>query len=329
MFRTVILFLTAMVLLAVIGMPVAAEVNESTDVTGPVFADTSGDVNEPAIERVTELRVMQADDEGFFHPNDAVSESEFSRTLDRMLVACPDMTETSFDLKAPKAKVSRVRGITALMRGIMGKRKLLGIDVGSTLRLFSDWESIPAWAAKYVAFGIAEGYLDKERKFRPNDPMTRSELAGVSARCIPTAPRGVVAGVTAYVPQDVPAAPKVSRPLSSGKCTGLVVDCRGLGMLPCMSPAIVSEGGGEVYPDRKHLPSIDYVEEVGIASYVRDLSGAKRAGDNPILVSAVRVEGPSHEIAVLSDSDGDAVLSAEKDGRFMRKCRVTFLIDSK
>jgi hypothetical protein len=321
MLRTVILILTAMVLSAVLIAPVVAEVTE------PAFTDTSEDMNDLAIQRVTELKVMQGYDDGSFHPSDAVSETEFSKTLDRMFVACPDMAETAFETKAPKAKVSRVRVVTALMRGIIGKRSILGIDVGKTLRLFSDWKSIPEWAAKYVAFGVAEGYLDADRKFRPDDPMTRSELAGVSSRCIPTAPRGVVAGVTAYVPQDLPAAPKVSRPKPSGSYTGLVVDCRGLGMLPCMSPVVVSEGGGQVYPDRKHLPSMDYIEEVGIASYVSDLSSAKRAGDNPILVTAVRVEGSSHEIAVVSDSDGDMVLSAEKGSHFLRKYQVTFLVD--
>ena len=57
------------------------------------------------------------------------------------------------------------------------------IPAGGTVRLFSDVD--PAkWYASAVAYCVANGIMvgDPDGKFRPNDPITRAEVATVAAR---------------------------------------------------------------------------------------------------------------------------------------------------
>jgi hypothetical protein len=318
---------TIVVLIAVacvVGLGVQASAAPA-DVT---FKDTANDANESAIQQVTQLRVMQGYPDGAFRPGQSVTEAEFAKMLDRLLVACPTMQDSDFQSKTPERRLSRVRAIAAIVRCMAGKASLDSLtETDETLASFSDAKSIPGWAAKYVAFAVDSGYIESGKKFRPEDAITRSELARVVAHCLPvTLQRPVVAGVAVNTDEDLPV---VTQPKSSAKFTGLVVDCRGLGLLRCMSPFIVSVTGARVYPDPKHLPSIDYIEDVGIASYVSDVSTAKRAGANPLLVKAIRVEGPAHQTAVVADADSGLILAAEEDGHFLKEYQVTFLIDGK
>jgi hypothetical protein len=62
-----------------------------------------------------------------------------------------------------------------------------------------------------------------------------------------------------------------------GGYTGLIVDCRGLGLKPVMSPVIKNTDGTPIY-GYKNL-DYDKVIENGMAGYVTDISRASRAGN--------------------------------------------------
>lgn len=107
-----------------------------------------------------------------------------------------------------------------------------------------------------------------------------------------------------------------------GSFTGLIVDCRGLGLKPVMSPVIKNVNGSPIY-GYKNL-DYDKVIETGMASYAKDMSGARRAGSNPLIVRAVDVENHGGT-PVLSVADANRVLIENGATHFLDNTRVVFL----
>ena len=64
-----------------------------------------------------------------------------------------------------------------------------------------------------------------------------------------------------------------------GQYTGLIVDCRGLGLSPCMSPVLRDDGGTPIYGYKNIDP--DKVNEVGMVAYTSNPANARRAGSDP------------------------------------------------
>ncbi|MCL5104552.1 MAG: S-layer homology domain-containing protein [Armatimonadetes bacterium] len=290
-------------------------------VAGPVAKDIDGDSRRLEIERVIDRRIMQPFPDGNFRPADPVNEESFAKVLERLLIACPNMSKTDFKADKPKQGLSRIRAIMLIVRSAADKLAMESVsDTDSILARYGDTKSIPVWGVKCIAFAVDHGYVEAEPNLRPMDPITRSELAGVLAKCL--APTGApTAPTTPTQPTD-----PTDRVVTDGY-TGLLVDCRGLGLRRCMSPAITSEGGDNVYPDPKKLPTIEFMEDHGIAGFVTDIANAKRTGSRPLEVKAVRVDGNARNIAVISDSDGETILAEEQKSHFLAGWNVTFLMD--
>ena len=126
---------------------------------------------------------------------------------------------------------------------------------------------------------------------------------------------------TDYIPPTIPdyQPPKYS----SGKYTGLVVDCRGLGRLnPVMSPVIKNDRGEKIY-GHKNL-DYDRIIREGMATYARDMYEAGRAGSNPLIVRAIDLEDHNAN-PVLSMADAEMVLYENKASHFLENIAVVFL----
>ncbi|WP_026767442.1 LPP20 family lipoprotein [Selenomonas ruminantium] len=107
-----------------------------------------------------------------------------------------------------------------------------------------------------------------------------------------------------------------------GTFTGLIVDCRGLGLKPVMSPVIKNANGRPIY-GYKNL-DYDKVIEKGMAAYAWDMSGAARAGRNPLIVRALAVENHGGT-PVLSVADANRVLIENGATHFLDDTNVVFL----
>lgn len=106
--------------------------------------------------------------------------------------------------------------------------------------------------------------------------------------------------------------------------TGIIIDATGLGAKPCMSPKIFSESGEEVYGTLNISP--DVAIEEGIVSYAKTVTAAKnlpRAGENPYIVRANRVEGSFKANLIISREDAE-ILKEMKD--VLKKCRVVIVL---
>ena len=107
-----------------------------------------------------------------------------------------------------------------------------------------------------------------------------------------------------------------------GGYTGLIVDCRGLGLKPVMSPVIKNTDGTPIY-GYKNL-DYDKVIENGMAGYVTDISRASRAGTNPLIVRAVSLDNHNGN-PVLSLADANRVLIENGATGFLDTASVVFL----
>ena len=109
-----------------------------------------------------------------------------------------------------------------------------------------------------------------------------------------------------------------------GQVTGVVVDCRGLGLERVMSPVIRDTSGRAVY-GTEHVDSA-WVVKNGMAGYVHDEdpAGLTRAGNNPLVVKAVALASHNGDPLIAKD-DADKILSANQESGFLRKCPVVFI----
>ena len=107
-----------------------------------------------------------------------------------------------------------------------------------------------------------------------------------------------------------------------GGYTGLIVDCRGLGLKPVMSPVIKNANGEPIY-GYKNLDSATVIAN-GMASYTTDLSKATRAGTNPLVAKAVGLDNHNGN-PILSVADANRVLIENGATGFLDRTNVVFV----
>ena len=119
----------------------------------------------------------------------------------------------------------------------------------------------------------------------------------------------------------MPSQPSVTVTISGGY-TGVVIDCRGLGLNPVMSPVIKDAAGTKLYGHTNINP--DYVIQNGMASYAHDMGMASRAGSNPLVIKAVSLADHNAN-PVISIDDGNRMLLENNSGGFLSQTAVVFL----
>lgn len=113
-----------------------------------------------------------------------------------------------------------------------------------------------------------------------------------------------------------------------GDYTGVIVDCRGLGVEAAMSPAIVSKDGGEVYLG--NLPvNPEFVINHGIVGYTRTLAQARqnsRVGDHPLIIKGLSASGNFRTDVMIDDHDTEQLLGLEAQGKILSDAHVIFVL---
>ena len=127
-----------------------------------------------------------------------------------------------------------------------------------------------------------------------------------------------------------PAAPEpaVTVPPVPVTYTGLVVDARGIGARPAMSPRIYDENGKEVYGSAN--VDREYAIQQGMSGYARDLTAAQsnqRVTANPVTVKAMNTGGPGKSDLIISNADAGQISASAENASFMEKCRVMIVLD--
>jgi hypothetical protein len=115
---------------------------------------------------------------------------------------------------------------------------------------------------------------------------------------------------------------------TGGAFTGLVIDAKGLGLMPAMAPKVVDENGNEVYGSR--YVSRQYAVQQGMVGYDKDVNAARnnqRVTNNPLVVKAVRATGNNKADLVVANADAQRIHGAAQSQNFLDKCRVMFIVD--
>ncbi len=107
-----------------------------------------------------------------------------------------------------------------------------------------------------------------------------------------------------------------------GGYTGLVVDCRGLGLNPVMSPVIKNEQGVSIY-GHKNL-NYDLVVRDGMVDYSNNISSVARAGSHPLVIKAKSLTN-NNANPVLSVADANRILIENGSTGFLTKTSVVFV----
>ncbi len=140
--------------------------------------------------------------------------------------------------------------------------------------------------------------------------------------------------------QPVSVPPKPSRPAipdgsetsvaprAFGGVTGLVVDARGLGARPAMSPRILDEDGREVYGSS--FVGREYAIQQGMAGYAKNpaqASASDRVAGNPLQVKARSVSGQAKTDIVVSNEDAERIRQVAANSEVLQQCRVMIVLD--
>lgn len=258
--------------------------------------------NDPDILYVVQQGWMRGTPDGYFHPDKPVTVGDFARVLSRFVSARQWEGKLEIDTSRPGDLMNALRAVVALTRlALPPERFAEQPDAEGALTL------LPPWARPYVYQAQQQGYIRDVQEASPHQLLTRQQLAVLLARFAPP--------------------PPTAPPSSPDAWTGLVVDARGLGMRRSMSPVIVDTTGKQIYPDPRNVPSVDYIQEHGIADFVKMEGVSKRAGANPVYVRPVEVKGPSRDTVVITTADAERILQADKRDGFLKRWLVVFLVD--
>ena len=110
--------------------------------------------------------------------------------------------------------------------------------------------------------------------------------------------------------------------------SGLVVDARGLGVKPVLSPKIIDENNQEIYGPA--FVSREIAVQEGISIYESNIAAAKVNGrvlDKPLVVKAIRTKQERGLALVISNTDALKIKSASEHLAFLKQCRVIIVVD--
>jgi hypothetical protein len=115
---------------------------------------------------------------------------------------------------------------------------------------------------------------------------------------------------------------------TGGVYTGLIIDATGLGIRPAMAPKVVDERGEEIYGSR--YVSREYAVDIGMVGYEKNINNARyneRVADNPLVIKAIKAEGPNKTDVVIANGDAMKIHNAAANMNFLQQCKVMFVLD--
>ena len=110
--------------------------------------------------------------------------------------------------------------------------------------------------------------------------------------------------------------------------TGIIIDARGLGVKPSMSPRILADDGSVLYGPGKYPR--DFAVTQGVVGYHKDIEAARddaRVAGNPLTIKGVRTSGTLTTDVVISMSDAQLAAGFDGFAEAIGNCRVMFILD--
>lgn len=116
--------------------------------------------------------------------------------------------------------------------------------------------------------------------------------------------------------------------------TGLIIDCQGCDLDPCMSPVIYRANGEAIY-GYKNIDS-EFAINKGMVGYAHGHAESmfnenikRRVGAYPLVIKAIDATGGRNSVnrvnPVVSDEDAERILAANRRSHFLDNCAVVFV----
>lgn len=273
------------------------------------LVDTGGD---PDILYVVQQGWMLGTPDGYFLPDKPVTVGDFARVLSRFASFRKWEGKLEIDTSRPGDMMSALRAVVSLTRLALPPERFSQQPYAEGALAL-----LPPWARSYVHQALQQGYIRDIQEASPHQVLKRRQLAALLARLAPPPPTARIASLQ----------PSSMTSVTTSAWTGLVIDARGLGMRASMSPVVMDTNGKQIYPDPNNVPPLDYIQEYGIADFVKMEEQSQRAGDNPVYVRPIQVKGVGRDTVVVTTADAERILEAEKQSGFLKRWRVVFLVD--
>lgn len=176
--------------------------------------------------------------------------------------------------------------------------------------------------------GVVTGYEDGT--FKPAKDVTRAEASTMLVRLTTDQDLARMKEVFA---KAIEAAEKVSGGEVAGRYTGLIIVCKGKGLVRSRAPLVYAEDESVVYGEVKEWRE-DLHGEKGLAGYYATEEEAMRSrvGAHPLIVECSRarrkpgVEGGDPDVPVVSDSDKEKILQANQSDQFLERLDVAIVL---
>jgi hypothetical protein len=112
------------------------------------------------------------------------------------------------------------------------------------------------------------------------------------------------------------------------KHSGLIINAKGLKVMPALAPKILDESGKVIYS--AEFLAKEKLEERGVASYFKAMDAAKkskRVGANPLVVKALKAAKGAKTDVVLSNADAEKLKDPETNLKYLAEGRVILVVD--
>ncbi len=151
-------------------------------------------------------------------------------------------------------------------------------------------------------------------------------LSGIMDVVMPTEATAPIAGQPATT--EAPAAATVTTATPGQPITGLIIDARGLGLKPSMSPQIFSSDGSVLYGPGKYPR--EFAVAQGVVGYHKDPAAAAddpRVAGNPVTIKGLSTSGTMGTDITISLADAQVAAGMTGFGDALSACRVMFILD--
>ena len=215
----------------------------------------------------------------------------------------------------PEAPVTRLRALTALVKLSVSRAEIASFRDTSRREMPPDSDQIPLWGEPYVAAAVDQGWCSADQPLHARSDATWA----------------FVGELLIHLPLDAPrSAPRRPQEASvhfqNVRYTGLVIDARDLPLERTMSPRLLDEDGNVLYPDQNHIPSMDYLQDHGMADYESGTGAVGRAGSHPLVVRALDITGAGHDDLIISNTSAARIRAAERRSGFLSHWAVSILV---
>ena len=153
-------------------------------------------------------------------------------------------------------------------------------------------------------------------------------LTGIMDLVMPTAESAEPLALGAPPPPAEGTTPAVAPATPGPPITGLIIDARGLGIKPSMSPQVLTDDGIVLYGPGNYPR--EFAVAQGVVGYHKDPTAAAadaRVVGNPVTIKGLSTSGGMATDVVIALADAQRVAGMDGFGEALSACRVMFILD--